>query len=157
MQWTISELQEIISETYGFQKELIKNPEVCGLWHVRFEVNGIMFYGSTPYYGAKPCLKVTGYNTKHFWRGTPITEEYYEEHIKGKQLVLRHCLDIEAGEWESMPMRFNTVEEAEEYISDLKHPEFYSYELVELVQDEERGADDTLRHENVDIKEEAEC
>lgn len=125
------ELQEIISRDYGFRKELIEKPEVCGLWFVRFEVNGIKYSGSTPYHGAKPRLFVDGYTAKHFWHGSPITEEYYEEIIKGKKIVLQHCIDPEAGDWESLDVLFDTVEAAEEYISHLEHPEDYSYDIYD--------------------------
>lgn len=123
------ELQEIIARDYGFQKELIEKPEVCGLWHVRFEVRGIRYYGSIPYYGAAPRLMINGYTAKHTWHWGPITDEYYEEVIKGHKLVLTHCVDLEAGGWESCSERFNTVDEAEKYIAGLEHPETYSYEI----------------------------
>ncbi len=131
-QYTIEELQEIIAKDYGFQKELIKNPEVCGLWHIRFEVNGIELYGSTPYAGAAPRLKVTGYTAKHTWHGGPITDEYYEEVIKGQKLVLRHCIDPDSGDWEELPKFFDTVEEAEEYIAGLDNSEVYDYDIASL-------------------------
>lgn len=129
-EYSKTELQECISKDYGFQKELIENPEVCGLWHVRFEVNGIQYYGSTPYYGAAPRLNVCGYTAKHTWHGGPITDEYYEEIIKGHKLILTHCVNLEDGDWEQLPIMFETVEEAEKYILELEHPEMYSYELL---------------------------
>lgn len=125
------ELQEIIARDYGFQKKLIEKPEVCGLWHVRFEVRGIRYYGSTPYHGAAPRLMIDGYAAKHTWHGGPITDEYYEEVIKGHKLVLTHWIDFnsEVGDWERCPEWFNTVDEAEKYIAELEHPEMYSYEI----------------------------
>lgn len=85
-QYTIEELQEIIAKDYGFQKELIKNPEVCGLWHIRFEVNGIELYGSTPYAGAAPRLKVTGYTAKGQKLGI-IDPEAIIEKMEGEELL----------------------------------------------------------------------
>ena len=126
-----AELQELIAKVYGFERKLIEKPEVCGLWHVRFEVNGIQYYGSIPYYGAAPRLMVDGYTAKHTWHGGPITDEYYEEVIKGHKLVLMHCIDLEAGDWEQLSNLFDTVDEVEEYIAQLDHPESYSYEIYD--------------------------
>lgn len=126
-----TELQELIAKDYGFEKELIENPEVCGLWHVRFEVKEIRYYGSIPYHGAAPRLMVNGYTAKHTWHGGPITDEYYEEVIKGHKLVLTHCIDLDAGDWEELTNLFDTVDAAEEYIAQLDHPESYSYEIYD--------------------------
>lgn len=130
-EYSKAELQELIAKDYGFERKLIEKPEVCGMWHVRFEVNGIQYYGSTPYYGAASRLMVDGYTAKHTWHGGPITDEYYEEVIKGHKLVLMHCIDLEAGDWEQLSNLFDTVDEVEEYIAQLDHPESYSYEIYD--------------------------
>lgn len=127
---TEEQMINAIERDYGFKRELIKNPRLCGLWHVRFEVNGIEYYGSTPYHGAKPCLSVQGYTAKHYWHGTPITDEYYEKYIKGEKIEIEHCIDREAGDWERIGIFFDTVEEAEEYILQLSNSKDYSYDLV---------------------------
>lgn len=129
---TEGQMIEVIERDYGFKRELIKNPRLCGLWHVRFEVNGILYYGSTPYHGAKPCLSVQGYIAKHYWHGTPITDEYYEEVIKGNKIEIIHYIDAgnDNGDWERTGIIFDTVEEAEAYISQLPNAKDYSHELV---------------------------
>lgn len=48
---TQEELIASIEKIFGLKKELIKNPQQVGLWHVRFSVNGIKYYGAIPFYG----------------------------------------------------------------------------------------------------------
>lgn len=40
--YTEDQLKESIEKDYGFKKELIKNPVLCGLWHIRFEVADLL-------------------------------------------------------------------------------------------------------------------
>ena len=55
-----------IEKIYGFKKELISNVESCGLWHVRFTVNRINYYGCIAYHGAEPLLWIEGYQYKYY-------------------------------------------------------------------------------------------
>lgn len=126
---TNEELCSSIEKFYGFKRELICNAQLCGLWHVRFTVNNINYYGHIPYHGAEPQLSVTGYEYKYFWHGSPVTEEYYKEFIEGKRINLQRCIDGEAGEWEFLDKTFNTPGEAEEYIATLDKPSMYSYDI----------------------------
>lgn len=134
-QYTQEELQEIVARDYGFQKELVKNIEVCGLWHLRFEVNGIRFYGSTPYHGALPLLHVNGYTTPYYCHDTPVTKEYYDEFIKDKEVYITHFSlfpDAETqddGDWEDTGISFATQEEAKEFINRQQDPKSYSYDF----------------------------
>lgn len=50
------DLLDSIEELYGFKREQIKNPELCGCFHVDFEVNGILYSGSVAFHGAVPQL-----------------------------------------------------------------------------------------------------
>lgn len=114
-------LLDSIEKHYGFKRELIQNPELCGCWFVQFEVNGIKYCGSIPFHGALPQLKVTGYTTKHYnEHGTPVEDWYYNEFINGKQARLLHCVDADAGDWEDTGIRFENQKEAEEYMYLLK-------------------------------------
>lgn len=82
------QLKEIIENTFGFNKDLIENPVQTGLWHVRFEVNGIKYYGWIAHSGALPEIKVEGYTAKHYdFFGTPITEDYYNKFEKGEYIL----------------------------------------------------------------------
>lgn len=119
-----------IEKYYGFKKELIKDVEPCGLWQVRFRVNGIKYYGSVSYYGAEPMLTIEGYVTPYYWHGTPITEEYYNNFIKGNIIRLQYLhREKEDGSWEWLNETFSTPEEAEAYISTMSNSENYSYDV----------------------------
>lgn len=129
---SVEELKELIERDYGFKRELIQNPELCGLWHVRFQVNGIRYYGWTAHSGAVPQIKSEGCVTlRHDHMGVPVTEEYYNEHIKGHKTMLRHITDGESGDWEDTGMRFESQEEVEEFILSLPHPKEYFYAFVD--------------------------
>ena len=41
MEYSAEGLKESIERDYGFKRELIQNAELCGLWHIRFQVNEI--------------------------------------------------------------------------------------------------------------------
>lgn len=128
------DLLNSIEEKYGFKRELIRNPELCGLWFVRFEVNGIKYIGSIPFHGALPQLKVTGYITEHYnENSTPVEDWYYEEFIKDKQARLLRCIDAEAGDWEDTGIRFKNQEEVEEYMSNLDENDASNlrYEMIQ--------------------------
>lgn len=131
--YTEKELKEIIERDYGFKKELITKPHLCGLWHIRFEVNGISYYGSTPYYGARPMLSVEGYNSPYFYKGTPITEEYYNKHIKNHWFNICQYTDPESGDWKNTRIRFKSEDEAIQYIENSHSPNKYFYEIGEPI------------------------
>ena len=118
------ELAEWVSKTYGFLKELVKELELCGLWHVRFQVNGVKYYGSIPYYGALPTLSVEGYATNKYYHGTPVEDWYYREYIEGKKFRVFRC--DENGNCEDTGICFESQEEAEAYVTDSK---FLTYEV----------------------------
>lgn len=127
-------LLDIIEKDYGFKKESIKNPEQCGCWFVRFEVNGIKYCGSTPFHGALPQINVTGYTTDHYnEHGSPVEDWYYNEFIKDKKARLRHCVDGETGEWEDTGVRFENQKQAEEYMGSLDEKDlpYYMYEMIQ--------------------------
>lgn len=125
-------LTDWIEESFGFKKELIENPELCGLWHVRFTVGSICYYGYVPYHGALPQLKVVGDTYKHHWKGTPVTEEYYEEFVKNEPIKLMRCVDLEAGDWKYTGKEFQTEEEAIEYIGCMSEADQteYDYDIL---------------------------
>lgn len=126
------DLKKIIEKIFGFKKELIKSVQQCGLWHVRFTVNGIKYYGWIAYHGALPQLFVEGYTSSYRWHGTPVTEEYYNEYIKGKCIRLQYLhRELEDGDWEWLDEYFSSPEEAEKYISKLEKSEFYTYDVYE--------------------------
>lgn len=129
MQYTDEQLKECIEKDYGFKKELIKDPFLCGLWHIRFEVNGIKYYGYTSFAGALPQLNVEGYTYKHYDNhNTPVTDEYYNEHIKDATIVLKRYVGED--DCEDMDVTFESQEKATTYISKLDHPEEYFYDFV---------------------------
>ena len=131
MTYKKEELMETIEKNYGFKRELIQNAELCGLWHVRFQVNGIRYYGWTAYWGAAPQLKIEGYvNPYHDEMGTPVTEEYYNRHIKGHQARLIRIKDKETGYWEDTGIRFASQEVAEKYIDELEDGQNYRYDFL---------------------------
>ncbi len=131
MTYKKDELMETIEKNYGFKKELIQNAELCGLWHVRFQVNGIRYYGWIAYSGAAPQLKVEGnVHPYHDEMGTPVTEEYYNRHIKGHQARLIYFKDKETGDWEDTGIRFAGQEEAEKYIDGLEDGQKYGYDFL---------------------------
>lgn len=130
MKQSETEIKEAIAKTFGFKKELIKNASLCGLWHVRFEVNDIRFYGWIPYHGAVPQISVEGYNTKYYWHGTPVTEAYYKELIEGKTIRL-YRYNATKDDWEWMDKTFTSPKEAEEYIRGMESPEKYNYDIWE--------------------------
>lgn len=124
------ELLDSIEKFYGFKRELIKNPEQCGLWHVRFEVNGIKYYGAVSFYGAAPTLRVEGYVTEHYEHETPVEDWYYDEFIKGRPVKILKAVDKESGDWEDTGIRFNSQKEAQEYIDRKPEPTDYRYDIV---------------------------
>lgn len=127
-------LLDSIESCYGFKRNLIKNPELCGCWFVRFEVNGIAYSGGISFYGALPQLNVIGNTTKyHNEHGTPVEDWYYEKHIKGKKARLMHCIDAEDGDWEDTGVWFENQEEAEGYMESLEKKEvpYYRYEMIQ--------------------------
>lgn len=126
MTYKKEELMETIEKNYGFKKELIQNAELCGLWHVRFQVNGIRYYGWIAHSGAIPQLKVEGnVHPYHDEMGTPVTEEYYNRHIKGRQARLLRFKDKDAWNYEDTGIRFACQEEAEKYIDELEDGQNY--------------------------------
>jgi len=134
--YTDDQLKEIIEQTYGFKKELILNPVLCGLWHVRFEVNNIRYYGWTTSSGALPQLKTEGTISKYHdsW-GTPVTDEFYNEFMKGKKIAIKKFVPFEnggeEGEWEYTGKKFESQEEAETYINGLGDQVLYNYDFVD--------------------------
>ena len=128
-------LLDSIEKYYGFKRELIRNPELCGCWFVQFEVNGIAYSGGISFYGALPRLNVIGNTTEyHNEHGTPVENWYYEKHIKGKKARLMRCVDSDAGAWEDTGIRFENQKEAEEYMHNLDEKDFYNY-LYEMIQE----------------------
>lgn len=126
----MDDLKKSIEKLFGFNAELIESAEQCGLWHVRFIVNGIKYYGGVSYHGALPQLSVEGYTSPYYWHGTPVTAEFYSEFIEGKCIRLLDLhRELEDGSWEWMDEYFSTPQEAEEYISKLEKPESYSYDI----------------------------
>lgn len=129
----VDDLKRTIEEYFGFKRELIQDVEQCGLWHVRFTVNGIRYYGWVAYHGATPQLSVEGYATKYYWHKTPVTEEYYKEFIEGHCIRLQHYVNMEAqdGDWEWLNQTFSNPEAAETYIAGLDNPREYTYDIYE--------------------------
>lgn len=128
--YTDEQLKESIEKDYGFKKELIKNPVLCGLWHIRFEVNGIKYYGWTAHAGALPQIGIEGYTAKYFDNhDTPITEDYYNRCIKDSKIVLFRYVGKDDSE--DMNIDFSSQEEAKEYISRLDNPKEYYYDFVD--------------------------
>ena len=122
------ELRKSIEKTYGFKKELIRHPELCGYWHVRFEVNGIKYYGWIAHAGAMPQIKSEGSIAKyHDEYGTPVTNEYYNEYIKDKKICLFYCIDPNEGDWIKTNVEFKTQKEAERFIENTENPRLYKY------------------------------
>lgn len=127
--YTVDQLKNFIARDYGFKKKLIMNPVLCGLWHIRFEVNGIKYYGSTAFYGALPQLSIEGYTAKYYDNfDTPVTEKYYNDFIKDKIIMLRRY--VGEGDWEDMNVTFGSQKEAKEYISKLDNPTDYFYDFI---------------------------
>ncbi len=130
-------LLDEIEKYYGFKRELIRNPEQCGLWFVRFEVNGIKYSGNISFHGALPQLEVSGHTTNTFNEyGTPVEDWYYNEFIKGKRARLRH-VDEETGEWEDTGIEFKDQKQAEAYMNGLNEKDlpYYMYEMIQEGED----------------------
>lgn len=133
MRPTEQELRKHISTIYGFKENLITNPVQCGLWHVRFTVNKIKYYGCISHSGAEPCLFVEGYEYQYYDHTTPVTEEYYNNYIKDKKIRLLLVHDPsnkewEEGDWKDTGIRFNSLEEYEQYIATKKDNCKYDYD-----------------------------
>jgi hypothetical protein len=127
--YTDEQLKEYIERDYGFKKELIKNPELCGLWHLRFVVNGIKYYGYIAYAGALPQLIIEGYTAEYYDNfDTPVTEDYYNRCLKNCEIVLRRYVGED--DCEDMNISFNSQQEAKDYISKLDNPKEYFYDFV---------------------------
>ena len=125
-----------IEKCYGFKRELIKNPQLCGCWFVRFEVNGIEYSGGISFHGALPQLNVIGNTTPyHNEHGTPVENWYYDEYIKDKKAKLLHCVDPDAGDWEDTGIQFQNQKEADEYMHNLDKKDSPNY-LYEMIQEE---------------------
>lgn len=124
------QLKETIEKEYGFKRELIKEPALCGLWHVRFKVNGIKYYGWTAFSGALPQMAVEGRDAKYYDHETPVTEAYYEKCIKGRQVRILHAVDPQNGDWEDTEMRCEDQETAKRYIAGLENPDHYCYDFM---------------------------
>lgn len=127
---TQKELVQLISKYFGFKPELIKNPEKCGCWHVRFEVNGIKYWGSVAFHGALPTLGVNGYTTDKYYHETPVEDWYFDEFIKGKEVRILHYVDPDSGDWEDTGIRFSNQEAAKEYLKD-KNPKEFGYDICD--------------------------
>lgn len=126
---TEDDLKACIEKDYGFRFDLIKNPVLCGLWCLRFEVNGIKYYGNTFFSGARPTLAVEGYTAKHYYKETPITEAYYKEYIQGKKWKLLKIIDAESGDYKDTGKRFNTEKDAQNYIKQQNEPANWYYDI----------------------------
>ena len=134
MQKMTENLLNSIEKCYGFKRELIENPELCGCWFVRFEVNGIKYSGGISFHGALPQLQIIG-NTAPYYNesGTPVEDWYYNEYIKDKEARLLRCIDPDDGDWEDTGIRFQNQKEAEEYMNSLEKKDlpFYQYEMIQ--------------------------
>ena len=128
---TQEELIESIEKLFGFKKNLIKSPEQVGLWHVSFCVNGIKYYGSIPFYGARPTIKSAGYTTTHYDHDTPVEEWYYNKYIKDKPVRIIKSINSENGDWEDTGIRCKDQEAAKERISGMNNPENFWYDIVD--------------------------
>ena len=132
MELNIEDLKDIIEQTYGFKRELIQSAEQDNLNSVTFQVNGILYFGWTAHAGAVPELKVTGNAAPyHDNRGTPVTERYYNECIKGHKARIIRFIDGECGDWEDTGIRFDSQEAAEEYLRGLVDPRDYCYDFLD--------------------------
>ena len=125
------QLKETIEKYYGFKRELIQNPVQCGLWHVRFEVNGIKYYGSQPFYGALPMLNVTGYTAQYYDHDTPVTDDYYNCYLKDRPIRILYNTDPDSCDWTDTGVRFQTQDAAKEYISKRPDPNRYWYDFLD--------------------------
>ena len=125
---TEEELVQKISNFYGFKPELIKNPQQCGLWHVRFEVNGIKYQGGIGFHGALPTLSVVGYITDKYYHETPVEDWFFDEFIKDKEVKIIHYIDPDSGDWEDTGIRFQNQEAAKDYLKN-KNPKEYGYDI----------------------------
>lgn len=125
------ELKNSIEELFGFKKELIENPVQIGLWHVKFCVNGIRYYGAIAFHGALPTIQIDGYVTNHYYHDTPVEEWYYNEHIKGKPVRIIKFLDPESGDWEDTGIRCRDQEEAKNKINSMTNPKNFWYDIVD--------------------------
>lgn len=123
------ELIDSINEFFGFEKDRITDAAQCGLWAASFIVNGIKYVGSVPYYGAKPVLYVVGYDAKT-WKGTPISEEYYNNYIKDKPITILKCIDAEAGDWEPTDIIVSSEAAAIEFCQEHGQDK-YGYDIYE--------------------------
>ena len=128
---TKEELLDSIEELYGFQRELICNPVQCGLWMVRFTVNGIRFVGGISFHGAKPVLAVDGYSAEHYDHETPVEDWYWEEVLKDKKIRIYRITDRMSGDWVDTGIRCDTQKEAKRIIQEQGHPEDYGYDFVD--------------------------
>lgn len=127
-------LLDAIERYYGFKRELIRKPEQCGVWFVKFEVSGIKYLGGIPFHGAVAQLQVEGYTTDyHNECGVPVEDWYYNEFIKGKKARLQHCIDVETGEWEDTGILFENQEQADEYMNNMYSIDlpYYKYEMIQ--------------------------
>lgn len=130
------ELLDSIEEKYGFKRELIKNPELHGLWFVSFEVKGIRYNGNISFHGALPQIHVSGYAAEHYNEcGTPVEDWYYDEFIKEKKARLLYCADLD-GEWEDTGIRFKDQREAQKYMDNLDKGNISHY-MYEMIQEEQ--------------------
>lgn len=125
-----SNLQLTIAETYGFKQELITNIiEVPGT-QIIFTVKDIVYMGDVRFCGAKPMLEVIGYKTSFFWKDTPVMDVFYNEFIKDAPCIILKAVDIKNGMWEDTGIILPNQEAARAYISRLKNPGMYTYEIA---------------------------
>lgn len=129
MQQNQSDLVNTINEFFGFEKDKITDAEQCGLWAARFTVNGIKYMGEVAYYGAKPILNIVGYEAKS-WKGTPITDWYYNEYIKDKPIWIYRWTDQDAGDWERTQITVPTEEAAIKFCEE-HGQNLYGYDIGE--------------------------
>lgn len=125
------ELVKLIENLFGFKKELIKNPEQVGLWHVKFCVNRIKYYGAISFFGALPTIRNDGYETTYYIHDTPVEEWYYDAYIKDKPVRIIKSIDPENGDWKDTGIICKDQEEAKARINNMDNPEKFWYDIVD--------------------------
>ena len=124
----VTAYKKAISEYYGFKEELIEDVESCGLWHVRFTVNHIKYYGCVCHAGAEPLLSVEGTDYQYWDHNLPVTEEYYNQFIAGKRMYIRYAVEPDAGEWIRTGDVFVDLCECKAFIQRKPNPDRWDYE-----------------------------
>lgn len=123
-------LAELIEQKFGFKKELVEDIREYGLNILQFKVKGIKYRGWTFESGTLPQISVIveGYTSEHTWKDCPVSNEFYDNYVKGRKIKIFRCIGEERTNTDTKVV-VEDEQAAIAYINKQLQPEDYFYDV----------------------------